>query len=75
MLKHAIVNHFDDQDPDVNSKYNRPRLVSLLYEEAIAPKTNDNVLRAFFLAMKLPMDGPPFGGHFGGYAHPASQLC
>ena len=57
---YAIVNHYDDQDPDVNSKYNRPRLVRCLYEEAIAPKSKDNVLRAFFLAMKLPMDGPPF---------------
>lgn len=56
---YAILHHYDDRDPDVKSKYNRPRLVRLLYDEAIEPKSKDNVLRAFFLAMKLPMDGPP----------------
>ncbi|OAA36887.1 hypothetical protein NOR_07407 [Metarhizium rileyi] len=54
---HQIVEYFSNRDPDSKSKFNRPKLVELVYRYAISQKSKENVLRAFFRAMELPMEG------------------
>ncbi len=53
---HQIVEHFQSGDT-VSAGYDRPKLVGLVYRYATSPKSKDNVLRAFFRAMELPMEG------------------
>lgn len=53
---HQIVEHFTSSDLDSTS-YNRPRLVGLVYRYSTPLKSKDNVLRAFFRAVELPMEG------------------
>ncbi|KND87269.1 hypothetical protein TOPH_08098 [Tolypocladium ophioglossoides CBS 100239] len=54
---HQIVEHFTGSDADRTSYYNGPKLVGLMYRYAVSPKSKDNVLRAFFRAMELSMEG------------------
>lgn len=53
---YQIIKHFTSSDPDSTS-YNRPKLVGLVYQYATSLKSKDNVLRAFFRAIELPMEG------------------
>ncbi|KAF2458290.1 hypothetical protein BDY21DRAFT_284527 [Lineolata rhizophorae] len=57
---YQIVNHFEPIDNDNssnnNNEYNRPRLVRLTYEYARSEESKDNVLRAFFQSMLLPIN-------------------
>lgn len=53
-----IINNFANDDPEPH-KYNRPKLVQLIHEFSAPGISKDNVLRAFFRAMELPLDGPP----------------
>ncbi|POR39343.1 Uncharacterized protein TPAR_00459 [Tolypocladium paradoxum] len=53
-----IINHFESaENTSGDSQYNRPRLVRLTYEYAISEESKDNILRAFFKSMMLPVDG------------------
>ncbi|TWU70761.1 hypothetical protein ED733_001838 [Metarhizium rileyi] len=52
-----IMERFRDKDPDRSSRYDRPKLVDLVYRYAISQKSKDNILRAVFRALELPMEG------------------
>ncbi|KAL2018720.1 hypothetical protein VTK56DRAFT_426 [Thermocarpiscus australiensis] len=52
-----IINHFEDLETERSNQYNRPRLVRLTYEFALSEASKDNVLRAFFRAVALPIAG------------------
>lgn len=52
-----IMERFRDRDPDRSSKYDRPKLVGLVYRYSISQKSKDNILRAVFRALELPMEG------------------
>lgn len=51
-----IINHCEPLDREPN-RYNRPRLVRLFYDHALSPRSRDNMLRACFKAIQLPMSG------------------
>ncbi|KAG8415790.1 hypothetical protein J3458_009610 [Metarhizium acridum] len=52
-----IMERFRDRDPDRSSKYDRPKLINLIYQYAISQKSRDNILRAVFRALELPIEG------------------
>ncbi|EFY90018.1 hypothetical protein MAC_04000 [Metarhizium acridum CQMa 102] len=52
-----IMERFRDRDPDRSSKYDRPKLINLIYRYAISQKSRDNILRAVFRALELPIEG------------------
>ncbi|TWU70515.1 hypothetical protein ED733_000556 [Metarhizium rileyi] len=53
---HQIVEHFTNTNADSIS-YDGPKLVGLVYRYATSRKSKDNVLRAFFRAIELSMEG------------------
>ncbi|KAM3512571.1 hypothetical protein MY11210_003746 [Beauveria gryllotalpidicola] len=58
---YQILHHFDTAAAASvanATSYNRPGLVRLAHRYAVSPKSKDNVLRSFFRAIELPMDGP-----------------
>ena len=53
-----IVTHFEAANTaNDDSTYNRPALVRLTYEYARSTESQDNLLRAFFQSVALPIDG------------------
>ncbi|KAI3318350.1 hypothetical protein HD806DRAFT_314067 [Xylariaceae sp. AK1471] len=55
---YRIVKHFEIDDDNNPTQYNPPRLIRLTYEHALSEKSQDNFLRAFFLALALSIDEP-----------------
>lgn len=51
---YAIVDHFRGHHPS-NDEYNRTALVRYTYEYALTEKAKDNLLRAFFASIAMPL--------------------
>jgi hypothetical protein len=56
---HRIIDYFntDTGNPSDRGLYNRPQLIRFTYQYALSEQSRDNLLRAFFQAMTLSVNG------------------
>lgn len=58
---YRILDHFEAGEENSTPQYSRPRLVRFTYEYALSEESRDNILRAFFNAVELPINGQEEG--------------